>query len=73
MDIEFKDAKELYKRVVPALRTKRRLLLKKGINVSENDIFKYLAKAKWSKSVNLTLNDVVNDIINVEDSIFIGR
>ena len=73
MDIEFKDREELYKRVVPALKVKRRLLLKKGINVNENDIFEYLAKEKWSKSFNLTLSDIVSDILNVEDSIFIGR
>ena len=42
MDIEFKSAKELYERVVPALRTKKRLLSKTGIKVSEEEIFKYL-------------------------------
>ena len=73
MNIEFKDIKELYKRVMPALRTKKRLLLKKGINVNENDIFEYLAKEKWSKGTNLTLSDIVSDIINVEDNMFIGR
>ena len=73
MDIEFKDAKELYKRVVPALRTKRRLLLKKGISVRENIIFEYLVKEKWSKGKNLALNDIVSDILNVDESVFIGR
>ena len=73
MDIEFKDIKELYKRVLPALRCKKRLLLKNGINVKENDIFEYLAKQKWSKSLNLTLSDIVSDIINVKDNVFIGR
>lgn len=73
MDIEFKSAKELYERVIPALRTKKRLLLKKGIKASENDIFEYLVKEKWSKGINLTLSDIVSDIINVEDSAFIGR
>ncbi len=73
MDIEFKNAKELYKRVEPALRTKKRILLKKGMKVSESDIFEYLVKEKWSKAVNLTLSDIVSDIINVEDDVFIGR
>lgn len=73
MDIEFKDIKELYKRVVPALKVKRKLLLKKGIKVKEEDIFEYLAKEKWSKSFNLTLSDIVSDIINVKDDVFIGR
>ena len=71
MDIEFEDAKQLYKRVGPALRVKKRILLKKGIKKGEKEIFEYLAKEKWSKSVNLTLNDIVNDIINVDDNVFI--
>ena len=73
MDIEFENAKEQYKRVVPALRTKRRLLNKEGIKVSEEDIFKYLVKEKWSKGINLTLSDIVSDIINVKEDVFIGR
>ena len=70
MDIEFKSIKELYNRVLPALRVKKRLLLKKGINVKENEIFEYLAKEKWSKSINLALNEIVSDIINTEESVF---
>ena len=73
MDIEFKSAKELYERVVPALRTKKRILSKKGIKVSEEDIFEFLVKEKWSKAVNLTLSDIVSDIINVEDEVFNGK
>jgi len=73
MNIEYKNIKELYKRVMPALRCKKRLLLKNGINVNENDIFEYLAKEKWSKGKNLTLSEIVSDIINVDNNIFIGR
>lgn len=73
MNIEFNSIKELYNRVLPALRCKRRLLLKRGINVNEEDIFKFLAKEKWSKANNLTLSDIVSDIINLKDDVFIGR
>lgn len=73
MDIKFNSIKELYKRVMPALRSKKRMLLKNGINVKEEDIFKYLSKEKWSKSQNLSLNDIVSDIINLKDDVFIGR
>lgn len=73
MDIKFNNVKELYKRVEPALRTKRRFLMKKGVKVKEEDIFKYLAKEKWSKSTNLSLSDIVSDIINLKDDVFIGR
>lgn len=72
MDIEFKDVKELYKRVGPALRVKRKILLKKDIKKSEQEIFEYLVKEKWSKGVNLTLSDIVSDIINVDDDVFIN-
>ncbi|MBP3635172.1 MAG: hypothetical protein J6J17_01760 [Bacilli bacterium] len=70
MNIEFKSAKELYKRVIPALRTKKRILLKKGINVNEKQIFEYLVKEKWSKGFDLTLSDIVSDIINVNEDVF---
>ena len=66
MDIEFQSIKELYERVMPALRVRKRLLLKKGINVSEKQIFEYLSKEKWSKGYNITLNDIVSDIINCD-------
>ena len=33
MDIEFKSARELYMKVIPALNTKRRILNKKGIHL----------------------------------------
>ena len=73
MDIEFNSIKELYNRVGPALRCKKRILQKKGIQVKEEDIFKYIEKKKWSKSKNLTLSDIVSDIINLRDEVFIGR
>lgn len=70
MDIEFKNVEELYKRVCPALRVKKRMLHKKGIEKSEKQIFEYLVKEKWSKSINLALNDIVNDILDVKDDVF---
>lgn len=66
MDIEFKNVSELYNRVMPALRFKKRMLLKKGIKISEKEIFEYLIEMKWSNGFNLTLNDIVSDIINAE-------
>ena len=35
-----------------------------GKNVKENDIFLSLIKDKWKEETNLTLNEVVNDILN---------
>lgn len=64
MYIKFNSAYELYNKVLPALRVKRRELNKKGKNVKENDIFLSLIKDKWKEETNLTLNEVVNDILN---------
>ena len=64
MDIKFNSAYELYNKVLPALRVKRRELNKKGKNVKENHIFLSLIKDKWKEETNLTLNEVVNDILN---------
>lgn len=67
MDNEIKSLKDLYIRVLPALRTKKRILKKWGINEKENEIFKNLIKTKWSKMSNLTLNVIVNDILNYKN------
>ncbi len=67
MDNEIKSLKDLYIRVLPALRTKKRNLKIRGINEKENEIFKNLIKTKWSKMSNLTLNVIVNDILNYKN------
>lgn len=62
MDIEFKNLSELKTRITPALNTKV-----KEINsyVTKEDIWEYL-KIKWKKSNNLTLYDIINDIIKLD-------
>ena len=42
MDIEFKSARELYMKVIPALNTKKRILNKKGIKISDKEIFEFI-------------------------------
>ncbi len=66
MDIEFNSAYELYNKVLPALKTKKREFKKRGINITENEIFENLTKMKWKDSKGLSLNEVVNDILNYE-------
>ena len=62
MDIEFKNLEELKSRITPALETKV-----KEINsfVTKEDIWNYL-KEKWKKTNNLTLYDIINDIIKLD-------
>lgn len=64
--MEFSSALELKERVMPALKLKEERLKNEGFDISYEDIWFYLTKNKWSKSSNLTLNEVVNDILKLE-------
>ncbi len=66
-EIKFKSLAELYERILPALRSKRRELRKKGMDyIGEEDIWNYLKNYKWTTSSALDLGDMVNDIFNIE-------
>ena len=67
MDIEFSSKEEPYRRVKPALRTKKNELIKLGTkNIREVDIWNFLIKTKWKNGSNLCLFDIVNDITQVD-------
>ena len=69
MEIEFQSIKELYERVLPALRTKKREMKRLGISyIKEEDIWNYLKESKWKKGKNLELSEMINDILNVDAS-----
>lgn len=57
-------------KVIPALNTKRRILNKKGIKISDKEIFEYLVKNIWSTKEGLELCDIVNDILSTNDDVF---
>lgn len=63
MRFEFKNLNDLYNRILPALSFKKREIKRQGIEITEKDIFNDL-KIKWSKSNNLTLSDIVEDIMS---------
>ena len=68
MDIEFNNLKELKKRIEPAIDSKiKELKEKKYTIVTKEDIWNYLIKNKWKNSVNLTLYDIINDILNLNN------
>lgn len=68
MDFEFSNKEELYKRVVPALKTKKTFLERDGYTyINEIDVWNYLIQDKWVKSHNLMLCDIVDDILNVDN------
>lgn len=66
-DILFESLKELYERLLPALKNKRRELNLLGYNyIEEKDIWNYLKNKKWTNSHNLKLYQMVDDIINLD-------
>lgn len=68
MDYEFSSKEELYQRVGPALRAKICELHRLGYSyIQEIDIWNFLIETKWSKSRNLMLSDIVNDIFQAKD------
>ncbi len=59
---------ELYRHVLPALKSKVKEL--KSLNltgVEERDIWNCLKNTRWYKETDLTLFDIVNDILFVEE------
>ena len=53
---------------MPAMRVKLRLLESSGYSdISSEDIWNYLRDSKWKNGVDLTLADVVNDIIHADN------
>ncbi len=68
-DLEFTSAVDLYNRVKPALKTKLKELKRKELDyIRMEDIWNYLIKNKWMSANGLDLCDVVNDILNVDNS-----
>ncbi len=73
MNDEFQSISELYQRVLPALRTKVNMLHEAGIyNVKEEDIWKLLMD-KWKRGKGLTLFDIVDDILRMEEDIILDE
>lgn len=70
MDVEFNSLEELYRRIKPALHTKKEEMKRNGYPyIKEEDIWNYLKEIKWVHSKNLSLYQMVSDVLNVEDSL----
>lgn len=69
---KFNSITELYKRVLPALRSrKKELAINKLGFITEKDIWEVLRETKWNKETNLTLFDIVNDILTIPESVIV--
>lgn len=68
MELEFKSEQELYERVLPALKSKKAELKRKGYkNITEENMWRFLATEIFAKMVDLTLADVVSYIIHIDE------
>lgn len=62
---KFNSELELYKKVLPALRTKKHELIRDHIEiVNEKDIWNFNKLNKWRNEDGLTLAKMVDDILN---------
>lgn len=62
--MEYNNWFELYKELIPVFNVKRRLLNNTIYkDIKNEDIWKYLAINKWKNSTDLTLSEIINDII----------
>ena len=61
--MEFESLYEVKNRVTPALKMKEERLKNEGFDITSEDIWSYLKTNKWMHSKDLTLNEIVNDIL----------
>ena len=65
---EYKSQRELYLSLIPALNVKLRLLKNSDYkNIDKIDIWNYLKISKWKNSINLTISEMMNDIIHADN------
>ena len=65
--MEFNSLTELYQAILPAFDVKKRLLsVTKYKNTTNELIWNYLSLNKWKYMIDLTLAEIVNDIINID-------
>ena len=63
---EYKSQKELFDSLKPAFSVKLRLINKDYNYITKTDIWNYLKINKWCKDINLTISEMVDDIIMVD-------
>ncbi len=67
MDYSFTTKEELFQRIKPALNAKQREFARLGyFYIQSIDIWNYLVEEKWPNSKQLSLSDIVADIMHSE-------
>lgn len=70
MNSEINSLKDLYQLLLPALKSKKReMILSKYSYIKEIDIWNYIKDNIWQNSNNLTLSDMVSDILNTDNDL----
>lgn len=66
---EYKSQAELYQGLIPALNVKIKSLKKSNHkDITKEDIWNCLKETKWKNSIDLTLADMVQDIIHIDNN-----
>ena len=63
---EYANVKELFDSLKPAFSVKLRLINKEYDYITKTDIWNYLKINKWRNAIDLTIADMVDDIIMVD-------
>ena len=68
--MEFSSLEELYNRLKPALETKKMEMGRNGYSyIKIEDIWNYLKEVKWKSANNLSLYEMVSDVLNTDEGI----
>jgi len=68
--MEFNNLEELYIRIKPALSCKQSEMIRDGYNyIKIEDIWNYLKEIKWKIAYNLSLYDMVTDVLSTPNSL----
>ncbi len=70
-EIKFRSLNELYSRIYPALESKRKELHRNKMTyIHVEDIWNCCKDVLWSNARNLGLHNMVDDILNTDNSVF---
>ncbi len=64
--MEYKSEKELYQSLRGAFNVKLRMIKDNYDYIKSIDIYNYLKITKWCKATNLSISEMVNDIISID-------
>lgn len=65
MELEFSSLQELFNHIKPALNTKLREMKRNGYDyIKIEDIWNYFKEVKWTKASDLSISEMVSDILN---------